>query len=99
LDTSISSARRDNPNLRDALADELFREIQQRRTPELLTVEWIELFRYLSPQLRARRRGQTGSLSYTIICEEDSEMEAPPLVPNNVVELVPSPSSSLRTTR
>jgi hypothetical protein len=54
----------------------------------------------LSPELRARRRGQTGrSLSYTIICEEDSEMEAPPLVPNNVVELVPSPSSSFRTTR
>jgi hypothetical protein len=47
LDTSISSARRDNPNLRDALADQLhlFREIQQRRTPELLTVEWIELFK------------------------------------------------------
>ena len=54
----------------------------------------------LSPELAARRRGQTGrSLSYTIICEEDSEMEAPPLVPNNVVELVPSPSSSFRTTR
>jgi hypothetical protein len=56
--------------------------------------------RYLSPELRARRRGQTGrSLSHTIICEEDSEMEAPPLAPNNVVKLVPSPSSSFRTTR
>ena len=41
----------------------------------------------LSPELQARRRGQTGRfLSYTIV-EEDSRMEAPPPVPNNVVEL------------
>jgi hypothetical protein len=39
-------------------------------------------------RLAARRRGQTGrSLSYTIICEDESEMETPQLVPNNVVEL------------
>jgi hypothetical protein len=49
----------------------------------------------LSPELAARRPGQNGrSLSYTIICEDASEMEAPPLAPNNVVELVASPSSS-----
>jgi hypothetical protein len=55
LDTIISSARRDNPNLRDALADELhlFREIQ-RRTPELLTVEWIDLFKALGLEYATR---------------------------------------------
>ena len=45
---AADALRRDNPDLREALAEELqllFREVQKRRMPELSTVEPIELFR------------------------------------------------------
>jgi hypothetical protein len=48
----------------------------------------------LSPELRDDR---TGPQLHHL--REDSQMETPPLAPNNVVELVPSTSSSFRTTR
>jgi hypothetical protein len=48
MDAAAEALRNGNPALRDALAEDLqilFREIQQRRMPELSTVEWIDLFK------------------------------------------------------
>ena len=49
--------RRDNPELRESLVDELqmtFREIQKRRAPQLSTAEWVELFRVWGLEYAAR---------------------------------------------
>jgi hypothetical protein len=54
---AADALRKDNPNLRESLADELqmtFREIQKRRAPQLSTAEWVELFRVRGLEYAAR---------------------------------------------
>jgi hypothetical protein len=56
-DHAGDALREENPDLRDALAEELqllFREIQKRRMPELSSVEWIELFKTWGLQYAAK---------------------------------------------
>jgi hypothetical protein len=57
MDAAADALRRDNPELRESLVDELqmtFREIQKRRAPQLSTAEWVELFRVWGLEYAAR---------------------------------------------
>jgi len=85
MDHAADALRRDNPELRDALVDELqmtFREIQKRREPDLSTAEWIELFRLWGYGYAARRaRERDEAIAQMLATIDDYAQTNPPAAP------------------